>query len=105
MTFEQVIEKIKDPTNLADYREVDELIFWASGWIGDCEEALAEIDQRVSIKYDELAEKYGTDAAGKRKLKLEPLYLEQTTLERKIRRLKSLKSDLKRRYQILTNNF
>lgn len=105
MTFEQVLEKVKDPTNLADFREVDELIFWVSGWIGDYEERLAEVDQRVAVREDELVEKHGTNAKGHTKLKLEPVYIEQQDIERRIRQLKALKSNLRRRYEVLTGRF
>lgn len=105
MTFEQVLGKMQDPTNLADYREVDELIFWVAGFIGDFEERLAEADQVVAVLYDDLADKWGSDAAGKRKLALTDEFKEQKAIERRIRQLKAFKANLNRRYKVLTNEF
>jgi aminoglycoside phosphotransferase (APT) family kinase protein len=105
MELLEVLEKIKEPEKLIDPREVDLLLFWVSGWIGDYEEQLAGVDQRVAVKYDSLAEIHGSDAAGKRKLALEPVYTEQREIERRIRQLKAFKSNLRRRYEILTNKF
>lgn len=105
MTFEQVLEKIKEPEKLADPREVDALIFEVSGWIGDYEETLATNDQVIAVLYDNLAEKHGSDAAGKRKLALTDEYKEHKRVERVIKRLKAFKANLKRRYEILTGSF
>ena len=105
MTEQEVFEKIKEPEKLIDPREIDKLLFWVSSWITDNEEALAEIDQQVAVKYDELATKWETDAAGKRKLALEPIYIEQKKVGRRIKQLKAFKSNLRRRYEILTNQF
>lgn len=105
MKLEEVLDKMRDPTNLADWREVDELIFWCSGFIGDYEEQLAELDQVVAVKYDDLAEDHGSDAAGKRKLALTDVYKDQKLVERRIRQLKAFRTNLKRRYEILTSTF
>lgn len=105
MKIQEVLEKIQDPTKLIDFREIDELIFWVSSWISDYEEELGEIDYRVAVKEDELVELHGTNAKAKTKLKLEPVYINQQEKERRIRQLKAFKANLKRRYDILTNQF
>ncbi len=105
MEIQQVLEKIKEPDKLIDPREVDTLLFWVSGWLGDYEERLAEVDQRVAVVYDDLATEHGSDAAGKRKLALTDIFKEQKEIERRIRSLKAFKANLRRRYSILTGNF
>lgn len=105
MELTEVLAKIKEPEKLINPVEVDELLFWVSGFIGDYEERLATEDQQVAVKYDELAEEHGSDAAGKRKLALEPIFKQQKETERRIRQLKAFKSNLRRRYEILTNQF
>lgn len=105
MELQDVLNKIKDPTSLIDPVEVDNLLFWVSSWLGDYEEKLSTEDQQVAVKYDQLAEEHGSDAAGKRKLALEPIFSQQKETERRIRQLKAFKSNLRRRYEILTNQF
>lgn len=105
MTIKEVLDKLKDPTKLIDPREVDELLFWVSSWISDYEETLAEVDLQVAVKEDDLVEKYGTNAKARTKLKVEAIYIRQKEIERRIRQLKAFKSNLRRRYEILTNKF
>lgn len=105
MTIEEVLEKIKGPEKLADPGEVDSLLFWVSGWIGDYEERLAVVDQQVAIKEDNLTEEFKTSAKAKTKLKLTPIYIEQQEIERRIRQLKAFRVNLRRRFDILTDKF
>ncbi len=105
MELKEVLDKIKSPEALIDPREVDELLFWVSSWIGDYEEQLATEDQQVAVKGLDLIEAHGSVAKGQAHLKVEPIYLAMKNTERRIRQLKAFKSNLRRRYDILTNQF
>lgn len=105
MDLEQITKLMASPEKLIDARVIDELLFWTSAFIGDYEEKLAEVDQAVAVMYDDLATMHGSDAAGKRKLALTGIYKEQKETERRIRQLKAFRANLKRRYEILTNQF
>lgn len=105
MKIEEVLNWITRPDELNDPRVVDELLFHVSGFLGDYEERLAEIDQQVAVKYDDLATEHGSDAAGKRKLALTDIFKQQKGIERRIRQLKAFKTNLRRRYTILTGQF
>lgn len=105
MELEQIKKLMEEPEKLIDPIIVDEVMFWTSAFLSDYEERLATEDQQVAVKYDQLAEVHGSDAAGKRKLALEPIYIQQKETERRIRQLKAFKSNLRRRYDILTNKF
>jgi uncharacterized coiled-coil protein SlyX len=105
MTQADLINKISEPDRLISPQEVDTLLFHVSALLGDYEETLSEQDKTVALLYDQLAEKHGSDAAGKRKLALTDEYREMKKTERNIRLLKAMKGNLRRRFSILTNQF
>jgi|GEM_PF-5416536 len=102
MKLQQVLDKIKDIPALIDPIEVDELIDWVSGWIDELEMDLGVVDQQVSQKRLALIEEHKKVNLAERKLEVEEIYIKQQDIERKIRRLKSARSNLKRRYEIIT---
>ncbi len=105
MKFNEVIQWIKTPDKLIDHRVVDELIFHVSAWKTDKEEELVEIDQRVAAKRLELIEIHKSVAKADAHLAVEPIYIQQQKIEFSIKQLSSFRSNLKRRYEILTDKF
>lgn len=105
MTLEEVVEKIKEPEKLIDPRVIDELLFWISSWLTDYEESLSEVDQQVAIKRLDLVEVHKSVAKANAYLEMEDIYLQQQAIERRIRQLKAFKANLRRRFDLLTNNF
>lgn len=105
MEFNEVIQAIKEPDKLIDHRVVDELIFWVSSWKDDKEEELVTIDQQVAAKRLELIEVHKSVAKADAFLEVEPIYIQQQNIEFRIKQLASFRSNLKRRYEILTNSF
>ena len=105
MKFEEVIEWVKTPDKLIDPRVVDELIFHVSAWKDDYEESLVEVDQQVAVNKLQLIETHKSVAKAEAFLAVEPIYIKQQEIEFRIKQLASFRSNLKRRYEILTNNF
>jgi len=103
MELDELLTYAKDPTKIISPVVCDELIFWASGYLGDYEESLAEVDQRVAQKRLSLIDKFGSVARAEANLEVDDIYLQQKTIERRIRELKAFKSNVRRRYEILSN--
>lgn len=104
MEQQQVIKLITDIPSLIDVPVIDELIDYVSGWIDDSEIELGEIDQQVSQRRLALIEQHGKVNMAERHLEVEEIYIKQQEVERRIRRLKSVRSNLKRRYEVITKN-
>ncbi len=105
MKFNEIIQHIKEPEKLIDHRVVDELIFYVSSFKADKEEELVEVDQQVAVKRLQLIEIHKSVAKADTHLAVEPIYIKQQEIEFRIKQLSSFRSNLKRRYEILTNNF
>lgn len=105
MQFNEVIQWIKEPEKLIDHKVVDELIFWISAFKDDKEEELSEVDQQVAVKRLELIETHGSVAKADAFLEVEPIYKKQQEIEFRIKQLSSFRSNLKRRYDVLTQHF
>lgn len=105
MEFNEVIKWIKEPEKLIDHRVVDEIIFYVSAWKDDKEEELVEVDQQVAARKLELIEIHKSVAKAEAYLEVEPIYKKQQEIEFRIKQLSSFRSNLKRRYEILTNSF
>lgn len=105
MEFNEIIQSIKEPDKLIDHRVVDELIFWVSSWKDDKEEELVTIDQQVAVRKLELIEIHKSVAKAEAYLAVESIYIKQQNIEFRIKQLSSFRANLKRRYEILTNNF
>jgi hypothetical protein len=105
MDFNEVIQWIGEPEKLVDHRVVDELIFWVSAFKDDKEEELVTIDQQVAAKKLELIEIHKSVAKAEAYLAVEPVYIKQQEIEFRIKQLSSFRTNLKRRYEILTNSF
>lgn len=103
MLVEELLTYAKDPTRIISPVVCDELLFWASSWLGDYEESLSEVDQKVSQRLLTLIDNHRSVAKAKVYLETEDIYLQQQTIERRIRELRSFRSNVKRRYEILTN--
>lgn len=105
MEFDEVIALIKEPDKLNDPREIDEILFWVDSWKTDKEEALHQLDYQVANRLLSLIETYKSVAKAKAYLEIEAVFREQKSTELKIKQLASLKANLKRRFEILTNKF
>lgn len=103
MEIKDLLEYAKDPPKIISPMVCDELLFWASSWCADYEESLAEIDQLVAQKRLILIDSYGSVAKAEAYLEVDDLYIQQQKIERRIRELKAFKSNVRRRYEILTN--
>lgn len=103
MEIEEITEWMKNPEKIINPVIADELLFFVSSFLTDFEESLAEVDQQVAVKRLELIEKYGSVAKGEVYLEIEDIYLQQQTIERRIRQLKAFKNNVRRRYEILSN--
>ena len=103
MKVEQLLEYAKDPEKIISPITADELLFWASSWLTDYEESLAEVDLQVSQKRLSLIDLHKSVAKAEAYLEIEDIYLQQQKIERRIRELKAFKSNVRRRYEILTN--
>jgi len=103
MEIKDLLEYAKAPEKIISPVVCDELLFWASSYLTEYEEGLAEVDQQVSQKRLELISLHNSVAKAAAYLEVEDVYLQQQTIERRIRQLKAFKSNVKRRYEILTN--
>jgi hypothetical protein len=103
MDLKDLLQYAKDPTKVISPVVCDELLFWASSWLGDYEESLSEIDLQVANKRLDLISTHGSVAKAEAYLETQDIYLQQQTIERRIRELKAFKSNVRRRYEILTN--
>ena len=102
MELIEVLDQLKSPEKLIDPRVVDELLFYVSSWISELEETLNEVDWSVSLKSVELTERYKSVAKARVYLEVDEVYKKQRELEMRIRTLKGFRSNLRRRYEILS---
>jgi hypothetical protein len=103
MTEIELLNYAKDPTKIISPNVCDELLFWASSYLTDYEESLAEIDLQVAQKRLTFIDTHHSVAKAEAYLEIDDLYLQQKTIERRIRQLKAFKANVRRRYEILTN--
>lgn len=102
MTEQEVLDKVKDPLTLNDAREIDDMLFWVDSWKTHSEEELHEADYRVAQKKLQLIEQHKSVAKAEAFLEVEPLYREQQKLEMRIKQFAAIKTNLKRRFELLT---
>lgn len=103
MEIKELLTYAADPTKIISPVVCDELLFWASGYLSDYEESLGEVDQQVSVKRLALLDFHKSVSKADAYLETESIYLQQKTIERRIRELKAFRSNVRRRYEILTN--
>lgn len=103
MQIEEVYNWMREPEKIISPVTADQLLFFVSSFITDYEESLAEVDQKVSQKRLVLIEQYGSVAKADSYLEIEDIYLQQKKIERRIKQLKAFKSNVRRRYEILSN--
>jgi hypothetical protein len=103
MTLEEITNRIKEPEKLIDPEEVNLLKFYISSWITDKEEELNEQNYKVAIKRRELLIEHKSVAKADLYLELEPTYLDREKTKLIIKELRSLRSNLKDRYDVLMN--
>lgn len=103
MTELELLDYAKDPTKIISPNVCDELLFWASGYLGDYEESLAEVDLQVAQKRLSLIDTHSSVAKAEAYLETDDIYLQQQAIERRIKQLKAFKANVRRRYEILTN--
>ena len=103
MTETDLLQYAKEPEKIISPVVADDLLFWASSWLSDYEESLAEVDLQVAQKRLLLIDTYKSVAKGQAYLEVDDIYLQQQKIERRIRELKAFRSNVRRRYEILTN--
>lgn len=105
MELQEVLSKIKDFESLNDPREIDLLLFEVSSHKADLEEALHQQDYKVSVKRLALIREFGKVNQAEAQLEIEDVYTEQKKLEYQLKILGEFKTNLRRRYDLLTNKF
>ncbi len=103
MELKNILERLKEPEKIIDPEDCNIISSYISGWITDYEETLNELNLRVSVKWQELREKNKSDAKTERDIELTDVYQDREQLKLKIAQLRRLRSDLKDRFQVLTN--
>ena len=103
MTLEEITNKIREPEKLINPEEVNILKFYVSGFITDREELLNEQNYQVAIKRRELLIEHKSVAKADLYLELEPRYLEREKTKLLIKDLRSIRSNLRDRYEVLIN--
>jgi hypothetical protein len=103
MTIEEIIDAIKEPEKLIDPERVNLLKFYVSAFITDREELLNEQNYQVAIKRRELLIEHKSVAKADLYLELEPRYLEREKTKLLIKDLRSIRSNLRDRYEVLIN--
>lgn len=101
MTIEEITNRIKEPEKLVNPEEVNILKFYVSSWIIDKEEELNKQNYKVAIKRRELLIEYKSVAKADLYLELEPVYLDREKTKLLIKELRSIRSNLKDRYDAL----
>lgn len=101
-TLEKIIERLSEPEKLIDPREINTLQGYLNGYITDLEE---EAWGRQLVASNKLAELSTDNSAAKAEIlwKVSNEYRLWQGLERTIKKLKRYRSDLKDRFQVLTN--
>lgn len=105
MELQELLTKITAPDELIDIREIDQLLFWCSTYLSEAQDDLSKLDTQVSIRELDLYKEHGSVPKAKVHLKVEQIYQDQQALENTIRALKGFKSDLRRRFDLLTGGF
>lgn len=103
MELNDLLNYAKDPTKIISPVVCDELLFWASSWLTDYEESLAEVDFRVSQRRLSLIQQHGSVSKADAYMEVDDVFLQQQTIGRRIRELKAFRSNVRRRYDILAN--
>jgi hypothetical protein len=105
MTIEEITKRIAEPEKLVSPEEVNLLKFYVSSWITDKEEELNEQNYQVAIKRRELLIEHKSVAKADLYLELEPRYLEREKTKLLIKDLRSIRSNLRDRYDVLVNKY
>jgi hypothetical protein len=103
MTLDEIANKIREPEKLINPEEVNILKFYVSAFITDKEEELNEQNYQVAIKRRELLIEHKSVAKADLYLELEPRYLEREKTKLLIKDLRSIRSNLRDRYEVLSN--
>ena len=103
MDEKRVIELLAKWDEIIDPTDCDDLIFWLSSWISEKEQDLTEQEGIVAQLRLSYVMQYKSVAKADVCLEVDPVYKEMRSIETELRRLKSARSNVKRRYEILTN--
>lgn len=103
MQVDEITNRIREPEKLVSPEEVNLLKFYVSSWITDKEEELNEQNYRVAVRRRELLIEHKSVAKADLYLELEPVYLEREKTKLTIKELRSLRSNLKDRYDVLVS--
>ncbi len=84
-------------------QDADNLLFWLSSWISDEEEHLTELDGQVAQLRLTLITEHGSVAKADAYLEVADLFKDMKKVETTVRRLKSARQNVRRRYDLITN--
>lgn len=103
MEEQRAVELLSRWDEIISPQDCDNLLFWISCWIDEIENALTLAEGVVAEKRLKLIEAGNSVAKANVYLEVELDYKIMKDSEKKLRRLKSARSNVKRRYEIITN--
>ena len=103
MEESEAIKLLAEWKKINSPQEADNLLFYLSSWISDKEEELTEVDGMVAQARLVLIQEHQSVAKADAYLECSNLYIRMKQIERELRKLKSARSNVNRRYQIITN--
>lgn len=103
MQLPEIYAKLKELEKLIDPQEINILSAYISGFITDYEEELHELNLAVSNEWLKLREQSKSSVEADRKLDISPIHQKRERTRLNISQLKRMRSDLKDRFQVLTN--
>jgi hypothetical protein len=103
MEENEAIELLKNWDQIINPVTADELLFWLSSWIVRMEDDLTEADGFLAQKRLQFIETHKSVAKADVHLAVEPEFKLVKQIEKDLRRLKSARGNVKRRYEILVS--
>lgn len=103
MELPKILEILKEPERIIDPNQCNMIASYLSGFIMDAEEELYTLSLAVSSEWLTIREASKSSVEADRKSEVTPLNQKREKVRMKIGQLKRLRSDLKDRFQVLTN--
>lgn len=103
MDENRAIELLSKWHEIISPQDCDEMLFWLSSWISEKEQDLTNYEGIVAGIRLNLTETHKSVAKADVYLEITRDYQEMRHCERELRRLKSARTNVKRRYEILCN--
>ncbi len=103
MEESEAIKLLAEWEKIISPQDCDNLLFWLSHWIDDIEEALTLVEGVVNERRIMLINSHKTVAMADAYLKIDEYYQKRDKLENSLRRYKAARSNVRRRYDLITN--